>query len=504
MKLTTKQRQALLKLPKEEKIRALQLLEERERRERTRKDAFKPHKGQLRVIMSQALERYLFPGNGFGKTTLLVNDLHWVATGYNPFTKKNTPVPAKIALVVATAKDIDEVLTEYQKWHELKEDQLHKKGKPHVSFIDYDTGSTITIFTHEVNPMSLEGSQWTHIMFNEPPPKDVYVALTRGGRIKGRPLQVFLAGTPIAASWLYQDIYLPWIDGQLPFVECFEGSTHENEENLDEGYIARFSAKLTDKEKEIRLHGKFFHLDGLALAHLLNNETHLIDLPEDWDQSNPCVLVIDPHPSKAQNAVLLGVDKDEYQYVLEEYKEKAIARKFMTDIISMGWFQKYKITAIVYDSLGSAQNTSGEGFKPFGEVINEVLKAHHIPLRARATTYAEKSDEDFIERIRDSLAIPENPNNFGQRVPKLRFIKHCRGSYNDVKTVQWYEDKQIKENKQKLDIRQKDFLSCIKYGLATNLFFDKPRRSKPHYVSRQVYGLKPNTRLKIRSRRLGR
>jgi hypothetical protein len=479
----------LQEMSREEKIALLQMLEEKERRAREERTLLDPHAGQLKVILSRALERYLFPGNGYGKTALLVNEMWWDATGHNPFTDERTPVPIKAALVVATSKDVEDVVTELAKWHPLKEDQLHKRGRPHVSQITWDNGSSVTILTHEVSPLSLEGSQWTHLYFNEPPPKEVFIALYRGGRIKNRPLQVFMAGTPIAASWLRTDIYEPWVEGRLKHVECFQGTTHENAHNLGDGFIERFSAHLSEKERLIRLEGHFFDMDGLALAHLLKPDVHIVSNSHPWDATNPCVLVMDPHPSKAHNAVLLGVDGDNQLYVVEEYKEKAVARDFMESLIELGWFSQYRVTDVVFDSLGSGDTTSGEGFKSFGKVVNEVLEAHGLRHRARATRYDEKNDEEFIERVRDALLIPEKPNNFGQKLPKLRFYERCRGSYHDVRTVQWYEDKQAKENKPKLDIRKKDYLSCIKYALATNLYHAKPTSTSPHFYRRSAYGV---------------
>lgn len=476
-------------LSKEAKLKLLEAVQEKKRRQLAAKPHFAPHPGQARVIRSKALERYLFCGNGFGKSTLLCNELHWAASGFNPITGEYSPVPAKICLVLDTPEKIDEILTEYRKWFPLRDDQLHKRGKAYISAMTFDNGSSVTVLTHEVSELKPEGSQWTHLFFDEPPPRNLFVGLFRGGRIKGRPVKVLMAGTPIKAAWLRTDVYEPWLDGQMPDVECFTGDSDENAPNLEAGWLERFSSRLDEKERNIRLKGQFFDIEGLALAHLLKPALHLVNeqtLP--WEREWPCVLIIDPHPSKAHNAVLLGSDKDNYLYVVEEYKEKAVARRFIENIIREGWFTRYRVVDIVYDSLGSADTTSGEGFRSFGEVINEVLKKHGLP-RARPTTYDEKSDEDFIERIRDALVVPLEPNNFGQHVPKLRFYESCRGCYDDVKTVQWYEDRQLKENKNKLDLRKKDFLSCIKYGLATNLFYDKPRRQTPHYRTKEAYGV---------------
>jgi hypothetical protein len=481
----------LSKLTREEKIELLALLDEQEKRSRLVKELYKPHAGQMRVHMSEALERYLFPGNGFGKSVALVNEVHWAMTGWNPLTKQHTPVPAKAVLILDTPEKVEDFITEYKRWHHLDLDkQAHKRGKPHFCYFTWDTGSTLTVVTHDVTPTKLEGSQWTHIFIEEPPPKPVFTAVARGGRIKGRPVRIFMAGTPVSAAWLRTDIYEPWSKGEMPHVECFKGRTEENKENLDEGYIERFSSKLSEQEKAIRLRGEFFDLEGLALAHLWRRDVHTLKKSElEWEESFPCVVIVDPHPSKAHHAVLLGADKDNFLYVLDEYKEKAIARKFTESLVARGWFQQYSVLDIVYDSLGSSETTSGEGFRPFGEVMNEVLKKHGIG-RARATSYQEKDDEEWIERIQDALVIPKEPNNFGQFVPKLRVLEHCRGTISDIENVQWKRDKAHEQNKPKLDISNKDFLSCVKYGLACNLHKSK-KKDKAYYRNKPAYGVKP-------------
>src|SRR4051812_46458102 len=183
------------KLSREEREALLLALEEKKRRAIVAKPQFKPHPGQLKVITSPALERYLFCGNAFGKSTVLVNEVHWAATGFNPITGVRTPVPAKICLILDTPEKIDDFLREYRNWNALPAEWLSKKGKPHFSFIEYDTGSTVTVLTHQVEPLKLEGSQWTHIFADEPPPQSVFNAVFRGARIKGRPARVLLAGT---------------------------------------------------------------------------------------------------------------------------------------------------------------------------------------------------------------------------------------------------------------------------------------------------------------------
>jgi hypothetical protein len=467
----------LSKLTKEEKLVLFDVLEEQERRARDKRDNYVPNAGQLPVHQSTKKLRCVFSGNGAGKTAMAVNEALWFAKGYNPITGQFNKVPARIIVLLDHPdKTGDLWVPEFQKWANLKEEQLCKRGKPHISAITFPNGSEILFYFHQQSPMIFESIELDMLICDEPPPRFAYVALRRGARKKGRDPKFLIVGTPIAAAWLRTDIAEPWARGELPDTECFRFETRVNETNLADGYIESFSSILTEKEKLIRLSGHFFDLEGLALAHLLDPSVHLIDNFE-WRLEDPCVVVVDPHPSKAHHAVLMGVDEDDYLYVIDEYAEKAVARQFTKSLITRGWFDRYRVIDIVYDSLGSAESTSGEGFKPFGTVMNEVLQKAGKG-RARATSYDDKNDEDFIERIRDGLAIPEEPNNFGEKIPKLRVMRRCKGTWADMENVQWAQwnkARDLDENKPKLDIRHRDFLSCVKYGLATNLHHKKAK-----------------------------
>lgn len=478
----------LSKLSKKQKLELLDILERKGERDRRKKPPLIPNSVQARVLGSTALERYLFCANGVGKTTILVNELEYAAKGYNPITKQYYEVPNTTYLVVDDpGKIAQSIIPEYRKWHELEEGQLHKDGKPFYSRISYENGSVVHVLTHEVNMLKAEGVQMDRLLFDEPPPQWLFQALYRGGRKKGRPLQILMAGTPITQAWLRTDIYEPWVDGKLPHVECFKGRIEENKDNLEEGYIERFAAILNEHEKGTRLRGDFFDLSGQALARYWQPAKHVIKKADlDWDEGNPCVISVDPHPSKETHAVLLGADRYNRLVVLDEYKEKAAARAFTHSLIKLGWFSNYRVIDIVYDDWGNGDTTGGEGFRPFGDIMNEVLKKAGIG-RARATTHKDKSDEEFMERIMDVLQVPNTPDNTGQCLPKLRVVDHCRGLERDIKQVQWQRDKKLKENKNKLEISNTDYLACLKYALATNLYFRKTKAKMLCY-NKPAYG----------------
>jgi hypothetical protein len=490
-------KEKLAAMSKEEKLALHDAIQEKKRRDRIRKPQFVPFDSQLKIIKSQALEKYLFCGNGYSKTALLVNWIHWAATGYNTVTTETLPVPSVIYLVVDDPTKIEQkILPEYRKWHDLPEDNCHKDGKPNISRISFDNGSVIHILTHEVNLLKLEGIEMTHLAFDEPPPRHVFIGLYRGGRIPGRPLQVFLAGTPLYQPWIRTDIYEKWVDGELPHVECFSGESRDNP-HLPKDYEKRFGALLSEEEKATRFKGAFFDMSGQALAHLWTPKVHMIPKKDfQWADENPCAVIIDPHTSKPQVAVLLGVDRENRFYVLDEYSEKVRAREFARALIKRGWFANFLVVDIIYDSAGNAEMTSGEGYKTFGQVFNEELEKAGVG-RARATSYDDKSDEDFVERIQEVLAIPTEPDSAGQKIPKLRASDHCKMFERDVKQVQWTRDQRLGLNKPKLDIRNRDVLACVKYGLASNLHFRKPK-DKAYVMNKPLYGFKTRSQKQIK------
>lgn len=481
----------LASMTKEQKLALLDAIEEKRRRARLKKDTYKPNAGQLPVHKSDKVLRCVFSGNGAGKTTMLVQEAFWVANGYNPITKEHTPVPAVVAIVLDKPEKLEKRwLPEIRKWFELRPEQFKKNGKPYVSQIVFDNGSVIDFYFHEQDELTTESIEVDFGGFDEPPPRRIYVGLRRGGRKKGRRARFLMVGTPISQAWMREEIYEPWSKGLDDSIDCFTTSSRVNEANLSDTYWEDFGGILSDKEKATRFEGAFFDLDGLALKSKFKQEVHVLenDFADDWGKENPCVVVIDPHPSKAHVALLAGVDRHNQIYALDEFIEKSDGRIFSRNLIAKGWFKKYRIIDIVYDSLGNSENRMGEGFKPFGIILNEELKAAGIG-RARATSYDEKSDEDFVERIKDVLLIPEKPNNFGQCLPQLRILRRVKGLIGDIETVQWKKDKANDQNKPSLDIAKKDTLACLKYALATNIHYKKPKE-RAYAVKREAYGIK--------------
>lgn len=471
-------RMNLSNLTREEKLKLLEALEEKERRQKETLSSYEPNDGQKQVHASGKKIRLVVSGNGAGKTTLGVHEAMWAALGYNPISHSYVAVPRRVVVVLDKPEKVaDKWIPEIRKWFDLSKASLNKNGKPYVNQIMLPNGSEVRFFFHEMDELSFESMEVDDCIFDEPPPRKIYIALLRGMRNVDRQARVLIIGTPITGSWLRKEIYEPWSEGELDDTDCFRFATSVNERNLPPGYVEWFGSKLNEKEKSIRIEGQFFDLDGLALAHLLDRNKHLLRKDKyEWNDRYSCVLIIDPHPRKPLAALLLGAD-EHGPVALKEIKLKMAPREFARFLKK--WYKGYRVVDIVVDSLGSSDMTGGEGFKSFIQVLNEE------GIRARATTYADKSDEDWIARIQDALYVDKNDPT---AVPKLRILEECRGLINDIETVEWVRYRNADEFKPTLGIDNKDLLACLKYGLATNINKDKGK-DRSYHMTQKAYGL---------------
>lgn len=455
-------------LSREEKLKLLEALEEKKRRKANSRASFKPHPGQRLVIEDKHTKRLVVCGNGWGKSAVGVNEAFWAAEGYNPITKENTPVPAKIIVVLDAPEKVADVwLPEMRKWREIKEEHLHKRGKPYYTEMTFENGSTIKWMFHLQEPMAFESlSNLDLVIMDEPVPRNIWVALLRGGRQKGRVARYLMISTPIAQPWL-RTYYQEWEKGAYPDTMFFRGNTAENENNLAEGYITEFSRHLTENEKRTRLEGEFFNTDGMALLGLLNRHQHLVTedtLPPDYKQAWPHVIAIDPHPHKPLHACMLAVSPTNKRYYVREYKQKVLPRDFAR-WLKANWLAEHNVVDIVCDSSGNADFSGGDGFKSAIEVFNEER------VRVRGTSYNEKKDDEFLERLQEGLHIPDGGE------PKLLFlINHSAGVWKDAENVQWQKIKGHEDYKPKLEISNSDYLATLKYALAANLTYGNANR----------------------------
>lgn len=167
-------------------------------------------------------------------------------------------------------------------------------------------GSIFDILTYEQNTDQYEGWKGHLAWFDEPPPRDKYIATVRGlVDFSGR---MMLTLTPLTQPWVYDEIYT----NNQNF--CVTMDIRDNP-HLSESDIQEFESKLSLEEKEARIHGKFLHLTGLIYKTFEQN-IHICEPPrvDKWTR----YFCIDPHPRTPTACLWLAVDPHDNHVIYDE------------------------------------------------------------------------------------------------------------------------------------------------------------------------------------------
>ena len=224
--------------------------------------------------MSSAICRALFGGNRSGKTTAGGMEFIFHVTGQYPdwYPMEQRYRGAIIGRIVV--KDFKNGLGEvvvpfFDEW--LDPSLVERRWKnPQGIPIKWKlkNGSVFDVLTHEQSTEQFEGWKGHIAWFDEPPPRDKYVATLRGlVDFQGRH---WLTLTPLTQPWIYDDIYTKQSTAIFVVTMDIRDNTH-----LTDVAIREFEARLIEEEKSARLHGKFMHLSGLVYKEF-SSETHMV------------------------------------------------------------------------------------------------------------------------------------------------------------------------------------------------------------------------------------
>jgi hypothetical protein len=467
-------REELESLPPDELLEIIQMAETLEGQNAKVRE-YIPNIVQQRVHSSKAFIRALFSGNGVGKTTACIQEGIWVATGTHP-TRETARIPNTTIIVLDDSSKADTVymrnIRKY-KWYDITKLTLEKHGRSYTQEVKFPNGSNWIFMTHEMAEDKWESIECACVIFDEPPPRFIFIALLRGMREKDMRPWIMFAGTPRGrhAPWMYKYIYKPWKLGQDDEIECFFGATDDNLHNLDPDTIKRWEKRYSKSELETRRKGSFEFLSG-RIFDTFSNEHHVIrdfPFPKNWK----CIIAVDPHLRKNHTAVILGVNPDGEIYAVRELQTSLAGRRAAEFFILA--CEQFNVVAGVCDNFGSIElynDGDSEERKSFIKIWNEqALRMRRPKLSLRATTRAEKNDAEWIEDMKDWLRL--DPDHEGNMRPKFFVFESLVNLVNDFETYIWDEHTGRKASTMgETDPKEtplgtnQDFLMCVKYGLA--------------------------------------
>jgi len=449
--------QEFLALGQEHQVKYLSLLEkEVQYRKSQRILYYEPHQKQEIFHKHPASIRAIFGGNRSGKTTAGGMEFLYHVTGVYPkwYPKEQRYDRSVIGRIAAQdfQKGVGEVILKFfEEW--LDPSLVVKKTKNPMGVPikwELKNGSVFDILTYEQSTESFEGWKGDIVWFDEPPPRDKYIATLRG--LIDRAGRCWLTLTPLKQAWIYDDIYTA-ADGDYIFVVTVDMSENPH---LGKKEIENFVRSLNEEEKEARLHGKFMHLSGLIYKEF--GEHNIAEAPKidkDWTR----YFAIDLHDRTPAACMWFAVDNHGTHWV---YDELWLGDVSLAELAAAIHAQEGDFKPLVrfIDPAMDKENELAGGFNP----RKELMKHGIFCQRANNDPYYGKS------RIREALR-PQYSAMYERSLPQLRISRWCPKTIYEFQHYLWDEfvrDKSDRDPKQKPKKLNDHFMDCLRYIYNSN------------------------------------
>jgi len=317
-------------------------------------------------------------------------------------------------------------------------------------------GSVFDILTYEQSVDSFEGWKGHIAWFDEPPPRDKYIATLRGlVDYRGR---CWMTLTPLSEPWIYDDIYTKHDKRIFVVTTDIRDNPH-----LSEDAIHEFEASLTEEEKEARLHGRFMHLTGLVYKEF-DPSIHICEPPKilpTWTR----YMAIDPHERTPTAVMWFAVDNNSNYWIYDELWLKDMDIEAISHAIHVQeGDQKARIRLI--DPHNDKDNMIVGGFN----IRKELMKYGVYCERANSDPQLGKS------RIRQALKM-QYSSLLKTEIPQLRVSRQCTQTIYEFQHYIWEEYRRNKEELGEKDrVKKKDdhFMDCLRYIFNANPRFIVP------------------------------
>lgn len=345
-----------------------------------------------------------------------------------------------------------------------------KKNNP-IQFPIYwelKNGSSFEILTYEQKTVQFEGWEGDLAWFDEPPPRDKFIATTRG--LVDRGGRVMMTLTPLNQPWIFDEI-VKVADKSYSYSLTMDirDNLHRVEDGVEVGHlneaaIKRFEMALKPEEKEARLHGKFLHLSGLVFKQFDPN-VHIFgecEIKDTWTR----YMAIDPHPRTPTACLWLAVDEFD-NYVV--YDELYLADMDIKEMASAIKAQEgpYPAQIRYIDPAMDKDNAIAGGFN----VRKELMKYGIYTIRAN-------NDWDYGKDCMDQALTPKWNSFTGEETPRLRIDSGCKRLIHEITHYVWDSKMVIGiENQKQRPIKKNDHMvDCLRYLLAAGprQIFEEP------------------------------
>ncbi len=242
-----------------------------------------PHeRGQLQFHQATHVNRFLWPGNGFGKTRAASVEVAWWIYHCHPY--QSTPAWAPIVVWCAETYKQFEILRT-----QLEAEALGpERSRAHPNGWRFNKSDRAYTWPDGARLFLVSGdSSWTHIqgvpvdlaVFDEEPPWPLFNELTQRRRAKRKTRYIITATATQGMTWMYHRLFVPWLkwfsDRGYTLDKALELQNHPlswvwQRGGIDDNPAAdaedkayyRMKSYGSEAEKMVRLHGGFADFSG--------------------------------------------------------------------------------------------------------------------------------------------------------------------------------------------------------------------------------------------------
>lgn len=267
-------------------------------------------------------------GNGVGKTSaaivLLGNLIFGIQTkwfNYKLYTNKWN-APKKIWYLSEHDAFQNKLSSEIRKWFPKDRYTFIKAGKKYESHLESDTDWVLDCMTYDQDVTQFEAADVSVVIFDEPPPRNIYTAAITRMRMGG--ICVFVM-TPLSHSaWIFDDL----VDNkeQERYVQTFYADVEQNcsqhgiRGRLSHKQIEFIASQYDEDEKEARLHGKPKHLSGKIYKSLHPSQHRHFQLASAFPQGlNSIYCAMDIHDRRPPAIVWIAANVNGKKYIIDEF-----------------------------------------------------------------------------------------------------------------------------------------------------------------------------------------
>ncbi len=438
-------------------------------------EVYQPNEAVNAIIKSigtsSNLVYVLSAANGIGKTAFIAALAGNIMFGpQNKFFDypifRNWPYPKRIRIVSepSQVKQSGPVPTEISKWWPKGKYTVNKAGHPYPS--EYQVGDWILeVMTYEQTPRQHEGANLGAVLFNEPPPADLWtpnISRLRAGGI------AVVGMTPLTeAGWFFDEV----VPRHEPFVFYADVEAackqHGVRGHLEHDNIQKLIGEYSEEEREARVGGKAMYLKGLIFKTFYPN-VHILKEEIKPPYGAPVWNVVDPHSDKPFASIWAFPDARGDVYIFDEWPNEDFYKMHNCQLT----IQDYKkIFGDKEQGLYLHKRIIDRHFADTPSAINKRTlrqELQAIGMNYNPSYKAEEEIDTGIEKVRRYLAYNTAKPLSASNQPKLYISPKCQ---NTIKSLsKWSRDP---ENGKVKDA-YKDFCDVTRY-----LLMDEPKISAP-------------------------